>query len=134
MAFLLTALTTKAAIDEAVLGTKNKVLVLRFGRSCDPVCLQMDDIMARCEPELARQAKICTVDVDLDESEVYCHYFDISLIPATVFFYNGQHMKIDFRTPDYNKFIGAFHCKQDFLDLVEVRRPHAFHDVTISMM
>ena len=34
--------------------------------------------------------------VDVDEVPVYTHYFDISYVPSTVFFFNGQHMKVDY--------------------------------------
>lgn len=34
--------------------------------------------------------------VDVDAVPVYTRYFDISLIPSTVFFFNGQHMKVDY--------------------------------------
>jgi hypothetical protein len=34
--------------------------------------------------------------VDVDHTPVYTQYFDISYIPSTVFFFNGQHMKVDY--------------------------------------
>ncbi len=39
-------------------------------------------------------AEIYTIDAD--NMPVYVEYFDITLIPATVFFFNGQHMKVDY--------------------------------------
>ena len=39
-------------------------------------------------------AKFWTVDVDA--VEVYVKYFDVALIPATVFFWNSQHIKVDY--------------------------------------
>ncbi|KAG7390323.1 Thioredoxin-like protein 4B [Phytophthora pseudosyringae] len=141
---LLEQLASKAAVDDAVRGTKDRVLVLRFGRASDTVCLQQDDIvrsgwiyrtissmssvltlcelaqLARCERELSKMARLCLVEVD--QVPIYCQYFDIALIPATIFFVNGQHMKVDYGTPDHTKFIGAFRTKQDFIDLVEVRQ------------
>lgn len=42
---LLEQLASKAAVDAAIRGTKDRVLVLRFGRASDTVCLQQDDIV-----------------------------------------------------------------------------------------
>ena len=46
MSFLLPKLSSKKAVDQAIKSTAEKVLVLRFGRDEDPVCLQLDDIVS----------------------------------------------------------------------------------------
>ncbi|ELU12404.1 hypothetical protein CAPTEDRAFT_153090 [Capitella teleta] len=118
MSFLLKKLTSKAEVDDVIRSTEDLVLVLRFGRDDDSACLQMDNVMSKAEADLAQMARIFLIDVDL--ISVYAQYFDISLIPATVFFFNAQHIKVDWGTPDHTKFIGAFRSKQDFIDVVEV--------------
>ncbi|VCX31500.1 unnamed protein product [Gulo gulo] len=94
MSFLLPKLTSKKEVDQAIQSTAEKVLVLRFGRDEDPVCLQLDDILSKTSSDLSKMAAIYLVDVD--RTPVYTHYFDISYIPSTVFFFNGQHMKVDY--------------------------------------
>lgn len=49
--------------------------------------------MSKTSAELAKMAAIYCVDVD--SVREYTEYFDITLIPATIFFFNGQHMKVD---------------------------------------
>lgn len=34
--------------------------------------------------------------VNVSKVPVYTQYFDISYIPSTVFFFNGQHIKVDY--------------------------------------
>lgn len=58
--------------------------------------------------------------VDVDAVPVYASYFEITLVPATVFFFNGQHMKVDWGTADHTKFIGSFRSSQDLVDVIEV--------------
>ncbi|RMX49484.1 hypothetical protein pdam_00023597 [Pocillopora damicornis] len=118
MSYVLRSLSKKKDVDNAIKTCEDKVLVMRFGRETDGVCQQLDDILAKTSHDLSRMADIYIVDVDA--VPVYTRYFDISLIPATVFFFNGQHMKVDYGTPDHTKFIGSFKTKQDFIDLVEV--------------
>lgn len=51
MALLLEHLTSKAAIDDAIRHTKDKVLILRFGRASDIGCMQQDYIVCRAHLE-----------------------------------------------------------------------------------
>ncbi len=50
--------------------------------------------LRRVQRDLARMACIWTVE--LSEVELYAKYFDISLVPATLFFWNAQHIKVDY--------------------------------------
>lgn len=43
MSYLLPSLTEKAQIDHVILNTEDKVVVLRFGRSTDTVCMELDE-------------------------------------------------------------------------------------------
>lgn len=45
MSYLLQSLNTKQELDNAIVNTIDKVLVLRFGRETDMVCMQLDDIV-----------------------------------------------------------------------------------------
>ncbi|XP_015915863.1 thioredoxin-like protein 4B [Parasteatoda tepidariorum] len=115
---ILRHLKTKKEVDDAIRTNEEKVLVLRFGNDNEIGCLQIDDIMSRCAVLLSEMAIICTIN--LEDVPEYVEYFDISHIPATIFFFNSVPIKIDSGTDDNTKFVGPFQCKQDFIDLVEV--------------
>eukprot|EP00258_Populus_trichocarpa_P034617 XP_024450636.1 thioredoxin-like protein 4B isoform X2 [Populus trichocarpa] len=114
-----TLLTKKKEIDCVIRDAIDKVLVLRFGRASDPVCLHLDDILSKSAREVSKFATIALVDIDSEDVQVYVNYFDITLVPSTVFFFNAHHMKMDSGTADHTKWVGAFHRKQDFIDVVE---------------
>ncbi|GAB1609674.1 thioredoxin-like protein 4B [Argonauta hians] len=115
---LLPRLQSKEEVDRAILETREKVLVLRFGRENDLECIKIDDIFFKVMDSLSNMAVFYTVEVD--EVPIYTHYFDISLIPSTVFFFNAQHIKVDWETPDHTKFVGSFKTKQDVINVIEV--------------
>ncbi|KAK9139756.1 hypothetical protein Scep_009437 [Stephania cephalantha] len=119
MSYLLRTLTKKPELDHAIRDTIDKVLVLRFGRASDAVCLQLDDLLAKSAREVSKFVDIALVDIDSEDVQVYVKYFDITLIPSIVFFFNAHHMKMDSGTADHTKWIGSFQRKQDFIDVVE---------------
>ncbi|XP_048499487.1 uncharacterized protein LOC104895048 isoform X2 [Beta vulgaris subsp. vulgaris] len=119
MSYTEETLTEKREVDSIIRDTLDKVLVLRFGRSSDPVCLQLDDILAKSARDVSKFARVALVDIDSEDVQVYVKYFDITLIPSTIFFFNAHHMKMDSGTADNTKWIGAFYKKQDFIDVVE---------------
>ncbi|XP_021730706.1 thioredoxin-like protein 4B [Chenopodium quinoa] len=119
MSNVVKTLTKKKEVDSIIRDTIDKLLVLRFGRSSDPACLQLDDILAKSSHDVSKFASIALVDIDSEDVQVYVKYFDITLIPSTIFFFNAHHMKMDSGTADHTKWIGAFHKKQDFIDVVE---------------
>ncbi|KAK4743812.1 hypothetical protein SAY87_010124 [Trapa incisa] len=95
MSYLLPTLSKKAEVDSVIRDTIDKVLVLRFGRSSDAGCLQLDDTLAKSAREVSKFATVALVDMDSEDVQVYIKYFDITLIPSTVFFFNAHHMKMD---------------------------------------
>ncbi|CAL5208180.1 unnamed protein product [Lathyrus oleraceus] len=119
MSYMLATLSQKREVDSIIRDTIDKVLVLRFGRVSDLICLHLDQILSKAARELSKFATVALVDVDSPEIQVYVKYFDITLIPSTVFFFNAHHMKMDSGTADHTKWIGAFHKKQDLVDVVE---------------
>ncbi|XP_056699530.1 uncharacterized protein [Spinacia oleracea] len=119
MSNVVDTLTKKKEVDSIIRDTIDKVLILRFGRSSDTVCLQLDDILAKSARDVSKFASIALVDIDSEDVQMYVKYFDITFIPSTIFFFNAHHMKMDSGTADHTKWIGAFHKKQDFIDVVE---------------
>ncbi|OWM62792.1 thioredoxin-like protein 4B [Punica granatum] len=119
MSYVLTTLTKKREVDSVIRDTIDKVLVLRFGRASDAECMQLDDILAKSAREVSKFATVALVDIDSEDVQVYVKYFDITLTPSSVFFFNAHHMKMDCGTADHTKWIGAFRRKQDFIDVVE---------------
>uniref|UniRef100_A0A7N0VJT5 Thioredoxin-like protein 4B n=1 Tax=Kalanchoe fedtschenkoi TaxID=63787 RepID=A0A7N0VJT5_KALFE len=117
---MLPTLTKKCEVDSIIRDTIDKVLVLRFGRSSDAVCLQLDDLLYKSAREVSKFATIALVDIDSEDVQVYVKYFDITLIPSTVFFFNAQHMKMDSGSADHTKWVGSFHRKQDVIDVIEM--------------
>ena len=117
--FLLPTLTRKRDLDTIIRDTLDKVLVLRFGRASDRECTHLDEIviplhlllityflirhlisrsseqLQKSSRDVSKFATIALVDADAEEIQVYVKYFDVSILPSTVFFFNAHHMKMN---------------------------------------
>jgi len=52
--------------------------------------------LSKAARDVSKFATVALVDVDSEDIQVYVKYFDITLIPSTVFFFNAHHMKMDY--------------------------------------
>ncbi|GJN27948.1 hypothetical protein PR202_gb16016 [Eleusine coracana subsp. coracana] len=51
--------------------------------------------LAKSSWDISKFAMVALVDMESEEIQVYIDYFDITLVPATIFFFNAHHMKMD---------------------------------------
>jgi hypothetical protein len=89
----------------AILGTNNSIVQQKLEK------------IEKCTTSLSKMASFYSVDPKSIPS--YVKYFGVTIFPAMVFFFNAEHMKVDFGSPDHSKWIGVFALKQDLIDLVE---------------
>ncbi|KAG2712041.1 hypothetical protein I3760_04G106500 [Carya illinoinensis] len=120
MSYVLRTLRKKREVDTIIRYTIDNVLVLRFGRASDPLCLHLDDALCKSAGEVSKFANVALVDIDSNKIQVYTNYFDITFIPSTVFFFQRSSHEDGSDTADHTKWVGAFHKKQDFIDVVEL--------------
>lgn len=63
MSYLLPHLHSGWAVDQAILGEEDRVVVIRFGHDWDPQCMQMDEILASVADQIKNFAVIYLVDI-----------------------------------------------------------------------
>ncbi|CAA2946945.1 thioredoxin 4B [Olea europaea subsp. europaea] len=90
---------------------------MKNAAKCDTWCELQNPVNHRVD--VSKFATVALVDIDSDEIQIYLKYFDITLIPSVVFFFNAHHMKMDSGSADHTKWVGKFQRKQDFVDVVE---------------
>eukprot|EP00882_Tetradesmus_deserticola_P007109 GHRQ01007484.1.p1 GENE.GHRQ01007484.1~~GHRQ01007484.1.p1 ORF type:complete len:143 (+),score=75.60 GHRQ01007484.1:130-558(+) len=117
MSYLLPHLHSGYAVDQAILGEEERVVVLRFGHDWDPQCMQMDEILASVADQMKNFAVIFLVDIGAvpDFNTMY-ELYD----PCTImFFFRNKHIMVDLGTGNNNKINWAMNDKQEFVDIVE---------------
>lgn len=102
----------------AIKTEQDRVVVVRFGRDTDPICMLMDEILYACT-DLIRNFAIVYL-VDLDQVPDFNVMYELTDPCTVMFFYRNKHILVDCGTGNNNKINWALRDKQEFIDIVEV--------------
>ncbi|OQS01759.1 thioredoxin-like protein 4A [Achlya hypogyna] len=117
MSYMLPHLCSGWAVDQAIMTEGDRVVVMRFGHDHDPVCMQMDQVLAGIAEDVKNFAVIYVVDItEVPDFNTMYELYD----PCTVmFFYRNKHIMIDLGTGNNNKINWAFNNKGEMIDIIE---------------
>jgi U5 snRNP protein, DIM1 family len=118
MAYLLPHLETADAVNAAIAGEEDRVVVVRWGTDADATCMIMDETLYKVAEKVKNFAVVYLVDTAqvTDFNEVY-KLTD----PCTVmFFFRDKHIMVDMGTGNNNKITFPMTDQQDLIDIVEV--------------
>jgi U5 snRNP protein, DIM1 family len=118
MSYLLPHLGTATAVNDAIAGDEDRVVVVRWGSDADPTCMIMDETLYKVAERVKNFAVVYLVDITLvrDFNEAY-KLTD----PCTVmFFFRDKHIMVDMGTGNNNKITFAMTDQQDLIDIIEV--------------
>eukprot|EP00892_Ulva_mutabilis_P006107 jgi/Ulvmu1/3869/UM018_0088.1 len=117
MSYLLPHLHTGYAVDRAIMEEEDRTVIIRFGHDADPICMQMDEVLASVADPIKNFAVIYLVDItEVTAFNAMYELYD----PCTVmFFFRNKHIMIDLGTGNNNKVNWAMTDKQEFIDIVE---------------
>merc|ERR1712113_386480 len=103
MSFFLSHLHSGYAVDQAILGEEDQVIIIRFGHDWDEQCMLMDECLASIADKIKKFAVIYLVDI----TEVA----DFNTI--------NKHITVDLGTGNNNKINWAITDKQELIDIIE---------------
>lgn len=118
MSYLLPHLHHAYAVDQAILSEESRVVVVRFGRDHDPVCMRMDELLAGVADKI--KAFACIYLVDIDEVPEFNAMYELYDPCTVMFFFRNKHIMVDLGTGNNNKINWAMEEKSEFIDIVEV--------------
>eukprot|EP01121_Diplochlamys_sp_Union-15-3_P016130 TRINITY_DN5437_c0_g1_i1.p1 TRINITY_DN5437_c0_g1~~TRINITY_DN5437_c0_g1_i1.p1 ORF type:complete len:143 (-),score=24.05 TRINITY_DN5437_c0_g1_i1:52-480(-) len=117
MSYFLSHLHSGWAVDQAIIGEEDRVVVVRFGRDWSPECMQMDEVLFAIANKVKNMAVIYLVDIDEvpDFNKMYELYDPVTVM----FFYRNKHIMIDLGTGNNNKINWPLSDKQEMIDIIE---------------
>lgn len=104
-------------VDQAILSEEDRIVVVRFGRTQDIECEELDEKLFGIAERVRRFAAIYVCDIDEvpDLNEMYELYDNACLM----FFYRNKHIMVDFGTGNNNKLNFPIENTQDLIDIFE---------------
>ncbi|ORY80509.1 U4/U6 X U5 tri-snRNP complex subunit Dim1 [Protomyces lactucae-debilis] len=117
MSYLLPHLRTAWHVDQAILSEEERLVVLRFGRDADELCMRQDEILFKIADKVRNFAVIYLVD--LDEVKDFNKMYELYDRCTIMFFFRNKHMMIDLGTGNNNKVNFLVEDKQELIDILE---------------
>lgn len=104
-------------VDQAILSEDDRLVIIRFGKDYDRLCMIMDEILYGIAEKVKNFASIYVCDIEQvpDFNEMY-ELYDACTV---MFFYRNKHMMCDFGTGNNNKLNFPVDNKQDMIDIIE---------------
>ncbi|CAK9184389.1 unnamed protein product [Ilex paraguariensis] len=88
MSYLLQHLHSGWAVDKAILGEEERLVVIRFGHDWDETCMHMDEVLASVAEKIKNYAVTYLVDITEDmgaeDDDSVFDQFAIFLIPNDI--------------------------------------------------
>lgn len=118
MAYLLPHLETAEAVNEAIGGEEDRVVVVRWGSDADATCMIMDETLFKVAEKVKNFAVVYLVDTSLvsDFNEAY----KLTDACTVMFFFRDKHIMVDMGTGNNNKITFPITDQQDMIDIIEV--------------
>lgn len=117
MSYLLPHLHSGWAVDQAILSEEERVVVIRFGRDTDRICIRIDECLFKAAEKMRNFAVVYLVDID--EVKDFTIMYELYDPCSVMFFYRNRHIMVDFGTGDNNKINWVIDDPQEMIDIVE---------------
>jgi DIM1 family U5 snRNP protein len=87
-------------VDQAILTEEDRVVVIRFGRDADQICMVQDEVLFGIAEKVKNFAVIYLVDID--EVPDFNGMYELYDACTTMFFYRNKHIMVDLGTGNNN--------------------------------
>jgi DIM1 family U5 snRNP protein len=100
MSYMLPHLRSGWEVDQAILTEEDRVVVIRFGRDADQICMVQDEVLFGIAEKVKNFAVIYLVDID--EVPDFNGMYELYDACTTMFFYRNKHIMVDLGTGNNN--------------------------------